>query len=191
MRQGFKAQAEKIALRQRQLLGLPNEAPLSPFQLAEQMEVTVLGPRDVPDLPVSVITQLLSVDPESWSATTIVRNDCTLIIHNTKHSIRRQHSNLMHELAHILCNHRPSQLILSKDLPFALRSYDAEQEEEATWLGACLQIPRDALLWAILQGMDNSQICARFVASPALVQYRRQTTGVDIQIRRRQTPRPK
>ena len=52
----------------------------------------------------------------------------------------------MHEMAHLICKHKPAELVPVGGFPFSLREYDAVQEEEANWLGACLQLPRPALL---------------------------------------------
>lgn len=91
----------------------------------------------------------------------------------------------MHELAHILCKHHPSHMIQAANLPFALRTYDKEQEEDASWLGGCLQIPRVALLWVIEAGMSETKLLDYFGASRDLLRYRRRITGVDLQVKRR------
>ncbi len=91
----------------------------------------------------------------------------------------------MHELSHVLCNHEPGNIIPRGVLPFATRTYDAAQEEEATWLGACLKLPREALIWAVRRGMSDRQIADHFLASTDLVRFRRGVTGVDLQIARR------
>lgn len=88
----------------------------------------------------------------------------------------------MHELAHILCEHEPSKLVqIDPSIP-VLRTFDPVQEDEAIWLGGCLQLPRPALLWAIRRGMDNTAIEKHFCASDDIVRYRRQITGVDRQL---------
>ncbi|MCC6192455.1 MAG: ImmA/IrrE family metallo-endopeptidase [Anaerolineales bacterium] len=153
--------------------------------LAEHLEVVVVGLNGVPGISSDIKHQLLVIDPDSWSATTIVHNGCIVVIHNTAHSPRRQESNLMHELAHVLCKHHPSHMIQSGALPFALRTYDKEQEEEAGWLGGCLQLPRPALLWAIERGMTERAILDHFGTSQDLFRYRRRLTGVDVQLKRR------
>lgn len=68
--------------------------------------------------------------------------------------------------------------------PYPIRSYDPVQEDEASWLGGCLQLPRSALLWAIRRGMNNDMMVDYFGASMDQVKYRRQITGVDFQVRR-------
>lgn len=185
MRRGFKSWAEEAALTQRQALGLGNEAPLPARVLADHLDAVIVELSEIPGVPQEVVHHLLVVDRDSWSAATIVRNGCIVIVHNTTHSVRRQESNLMHELAHILCKHRPSHMVQSGSLPFALRTFDKEQEEEAGWLGGCLQLPRPALLWSIQRGMTEKEMVEHFGASGDLVKYRRRMTGVDRQLGRR------
>lgn len=185
MRRGFKTWAEKQALDQRRALSLRPEAPLPARLLAGNYNVAIIEPAAIPGITQSILNQLLSADPDSWSAVSFVRNGCTVIIHNPVHSARRQESNLMHEMAHILCNHQPSHLLQSVQVPFALRTFDSDQEDEAIWLGGCLQLPRPALMWAIRHGMDNTMIVEHYGASVDLVRFRRRMTGVDRQLGRR------
>lgn len=185
MRRGFKTWAENLALEKRRELGLGLTAALPARMLGNHLEVTIISPDEIPGMPSDFLHHLRNIDPESWSATSFTRNDCTIIIHNTTHSPRRQESNLMHELAHLLCGHKPSHLIQAEYFTFHLRSYDVDQEDEAKWLGGCLQLPRTALLWAIGSGMTNNMIVQHFGASLDQVKYRRQVTGIDRQISRR------
>lgn len=130
----------------------------------------------------AILRQLLRIDANSWSGVTLLISDQAFIIHNPQHSVRRQESDLMHELAHLRCGHQPVAITSIPGLPFLLREFDAEQEDEATWLGGCLQLPRPALLWAIRRGMDTEQISQYYTASTSLVRFRRGKTGVDRQI---------
>ncbi len=111
-------------------------------------------------------------------------NSVTAIIHNTGHARTRQESNLMHEMAHIICKHEPSVLTSVGGLSFLLREYNADQEEEASWLGACLQIPRSALWWAVKRRMTIDEMVQYFQASEELIRFRRQMTGIDRQLSR-------
>ncbi|MHB8636741.1 MAG: ImmA/IrrE family metallo-endopeptidase [Fimbriimonadaceae bacterium] len=147
------------------------------------MEVRVLTPAGFPELDPNVTHQLLFVDPGSWSAFTISWAGNSLIVHNPTHSEGRQESNIFHELAHLLCDHRGCQLEVVNGIP--MRTYDASEEEEAGWLGGALHLPRIALIRCIADGVDDDEIAARFVASDELVAFRRRMTGVDSQLRRR------
>lgn len=184
MQRGFKTWAERQAVEQRCHLGLEADAPLPAAQLAAYLGITIVSPGHIPGMSQEHLECLLQRDQSSWSAITVSINAVTIIVHNTGHSRPRQESNLMHEMAHIICNHAPSELVQIGGLPFLLREYNAGQEEEASWLGACLQLPRPALCWAIKRRMTVSEMVQHFQASEELIRYRRQMTGVDKQFSR-------
>lgn len=110
MRRGFKTWAEKMALEQRRLLDLRPEDPLPARLLADFYDTIVVEPADLPGMTQDILGQLLGSGSEGWSAVSFERNGCTIIIHNPAHSARRQESDLMHEIAHVLCKHQPSHL---------------------------------------------------------------------------------
>ncbi len=184
MRRGFKTWAEKLAIEQRQLLALKPHDPLSAKALASFHDVMVIEPSELPGITPEILRQLLHFGSDTWSAVSFERKGCTVIIHNPVHSARRQESNIMHEMAHVLCGHSPSHLVHSDGLPFTLRTYNSDQEAEAVWLGGCLQLPRSGLLWAIHQGMSDSAMVEHFGASIDQVRYRCQVTGVHYQAKR-------
>lgn len=181
MQRGFKAWAERQAIEQRHHLGLEADVPLPAAQLAAYLGITIVSPAHIPGMPQEHLECLLRHDQSSWSAITVSINAITAIIHNTGHSRPRQESNLMHEMAHIICKHTPSELVQVGGLPFLLREYNADHEEEASWLGACLQLPRPALCWASKRRMMVAEMVQYFQASEELIRYRRRVTGVDRQ----------
>lgn len=185
LERGFKTWAEHLALSIRRELDLAPHAPLPPSRLAEHLGVRVWTPHDVPGLPQTVLDQLLRHDPEGWSAVTCSVDDTALIIHNPRHSPARQNSNLAHELAHIILEHEPSRLVLSHDGAMVMRSFDDKQEEEANWLGWCLLLPRQALMYAMKARLSVAAIAQKWCVSEQLVEFRVRMTGVRTQFRRR------
>jgi hypothetical protein len=183
MRRGFKAWAEHEAIEQRLQLGLDAHMPLSALQLAAALDITV-SPEHIPGMSQEHLECLLQRDRSSWSAITVNANTVTAIIHNNSHARTRQESNLFHEMAHIVCGHTPSVLTPVGGLPFLLREYNTDQEDEASWLGACLQLPRPALWWAVKRRMTVVEIGEYFQASEELIRFRRQVTGIDRQLTR-------
>jgi len=109
-----------------------------------------------------------------------------IIIHNQYHSIARQQSDIMHELAHIICKHERAQTTYDFPIPMGMRDFNEEQEEEAKCLGATLQIARPGLLWAKKKNMQTDEIASYFTASTDMVNYRMNTTGVFKQFGHRQ-----
>jgi Zn-dependent peptidase ImmA (M78 family) len=185
MRRGFKAEAEHISAEMRRLVGLSQNAPMAARKLAKALDIVVMGPKEIPGIPEPLATQMLFDFGDKWSGVTIPVAGQTLIIVNTGHSPARQESDLMHEIAHILCKHKPARIDPPGELPWASRSYDREQETQAAWLGGCLQIPRSGLMAAVLKDLDNLAIGSLYGASPEMVSFRRNTSGVDSHLARR------
>jgi Zn-dependent peptidase ImmA (M78 family) len=177
---GFKAQAERIAIDFRSQLNLKGHDPLSAFDLANHLKIPVLTPIDLGMSKDEV--HKLQKDSSGWSGLTMKdKEGKDLIIHNGAHSPTRQQSNIMHELAHIICNHKlpEPKIIAGSTLP--LRKYDGVIEEEANYLGGNLQITRIGLLWALKKGMTVDEIGNHFMASQAMVNFRIRITGVNRQ----------
>lgn len=181
MRRGFKTWAENQSLRARHICGVLPHAALAARTLAARLDVEVLAVDEIPDLPDDVLTQLTDRFGSNWSAVTLPLEDAYMIVFNPGHVSSRQESDIMHELAHIVCGHKADP-VKARDIPFVLRTYNDEQEKEAEWLGACLQIPRAGLLSMARRGYNNEVIATFFGASEEMVAFRRNTTGIDQQL---------
>lgn len=176
-RRGFKTWAEAQGLEFRAKLGLKIIDPLPAVALAKHLDIPVLTPANIESLSPVHLKHLL--EPKSqWSALTIPHPGGHLIIHNPTHSLTRQESDLMHELAHILCEHPAPQLVNIPGFPLGLREYDVVKEKEAEWLGGCLQLPRNGLSWALRKGMNHTDIAEHFKASGDMVRFRINMTGL-------------
>ncbi len=106
----------------------------------------------------------------------------SIIIHNHLHAPPRQQSNLMHALAHIICEHKQPSSNDCLNLPFFMRSFNKQEKEEAIYLGTVLQIPRAGLMWALKKGMLNENTAEHFKASLEMVTLRINSTGVRKQL---------
>ncbi|WGQ09022.1 ImmA/IrrE family metallo-endopeptidase [Pedobacter gandavensis] len=183
LKRGFKAQAERLAVEYRGKLGLGPADPLCAFELAKYMGVQVFEATDFPKSEREI--SLLSGNGDQdcgWSALTMkTASGNTIIIHNSFHTAARQQSNIMHELAHIICEHSLKGLTHDVPLPIGMREYDKLQEEEAICLGATFQISKPGLMWAIEKNMSNTQIATYFNASEQMVSYRKRLSGAEKQ----------
>lgn len=177
-RRGFKTWAENQGLEFRAKLGLRISDHLPANSLATHLKIRIYTPHDFQSLQPRLLKHLLTKGKSQWSALTVPLQDGHIIIHNPTHSITRQESDLMHELAHILCEHPAPQLQSIPGFPLGLREYDFEKEKEAEWLGGCLQLPRNALSWALKRGMDHNAIADHFRASHDMVRFRINMTGL-------------
>lgn len=181
---GFKTWAERTALSLRKDLDLAPTAPLPPDVLAAHLEVTLWTPNDIVGFPDECKTQLLETDKAGWSAITLSNGSKDTVIYNPSHTKGRISSDIMHELSHLVSGHEPSRIVVSADGDAVLRSYDQKQEDEASWLGACLLLPREALLHIKLGALTSDRVCALYSVSPQLLQYRINVTGVKYQVGR-------
>lgn len=182
-RRGFKKWTDEKAIELRKQLGLYASSPLCAFKLCEFLKIPVIVPSNVQGLSEDYLNELIGNGSTHWSAATIPLNDEKyMIVHNPTHSPARQQSNLMHELAHILCEHKVSEKTKSTGLSGFLRSLNTEQEDEAEWLGSCLQLPRPALIYSLKKGMTYENIAEHYNCSIEMVQYRINITGVKRQL---------
>ncbi|MBC6432384.1 ImmA/IrrE family metallo-endopeptidase [Nostoc sp. HG1] len=106
----------------------------------------------------------------------IIHHNPLWIVYNPCHAPARYQSNLMHEIADILLDHKP----VGFDSVTGLPKRKQNNEDEATYLGGCLQIPKRGLLWATQRKMLLPQIAAHFGASEAMVKFRSNVTDVPI-----------
>ena len=184
MRRGFKVWCERTSHEYRSSLDVRLTDPLDPRRLANLLGVRITTPEAIPSLSRETVSQLTSVDRESWSAVTISHKRKRLVVLNSGQSRARQTSSLAHELAHIVLNHTTDKAVLS-DEGFLFRgSYDAAQEEEADWLAGCLLVPREGLLAAGRRSVDHRYLAVRFGVSRDMIAWRLRMTGVTRQLKR-------
>lgn len=177
MRRGFKAWAERKAASFRRELRIPWLAPLRAATLAEYLGVLIIEPEAIPGVGIELLQRLELEFGYCWSAVTISMEQLTVIVCNPTHGEGRRESDIMHELAHLICQHPPVRITT---IPggFRLRSFSQEAEEEAAWLGSVLQIPRAALLTLSRRGYSVDALAEHFHASEQMVRFRRNMTGV-------------
>lgn len=169
----FRQRCENIALTKRHQLGLYGYSPLSARRLAAYLSVNICFPYEIAGLDTIFVDHL--VKSSTWSAITLLIEP-RLIVANPSHTPARFESNIMHELAHLLLNHKPEALGLINS-NYAARQYAARQEKEAEYLGGCLQIPSVGLDYAQQLNWNKEKIANYYGASKQMVQYRMNMTG--------------
>lgn len=141
-------------------------------------------PSQLPGLAPTVLHRLLETDSDSWSAVTLIQQGRRLVILNSTHSKARQNSDLSHELAHIILEHKPTQAFFGPSGTLMMKEFDREQEQEAECLSSVLLVPRDALV-VLLPRSDEAELAAHLGVSLEMLKMRRNVTGVDRQLSRR------
>jgi hypothetical protein len=185
-KRGFKVECERTAALVRRQLGLGLSDPLDPRVLAKSLGVDIISPHQLPTLSRKTCELLLGPYSEEWSAVTFP-SDPPLIVFNPTHSLPRQNSDLMHEIAHILLKHGPTVVFIHPKTQFAIRTFDSTQEDEANWLCGSLLLPREALLHTKRSRWSSEESCSVYGVSADMFRYRINVSGVNIQERRATT----
>lgn len=176
-RYGFKADAERRAVNYREELKISKFDPLDAFDLADHLEIPIYS---VDEFEGQISEEQLNHlrDTNRFSAMWLPNADGEkIIVHNNYHSAKRQQSNLMHELAHIILGHEISEEAARLCFEFGLHYFNKEQELEAKFFGSCLQISKPGLLWATKQ-KTIEQISDYYNASVEMVQFRMNSLGI-------------
>ena len=186
MRRGFKAWCERTALEYREALGVSPEEALDPRALAAFLRVRVVTPQDFPGLSRKTLKRLTVIDPDSWSAITISQRGINLVILNSSQPLTRQANSLVHELAHIILNHKTDDAQVSAEGILFRAQFNKEQEDEATWLAGCLLVPAEGLLDAYRRVRAAQLLAEEFGVSQPLLEWRLRMTGVQKRMGRMQ-----
>jgi len=186
-RRGFKTWCENIAYGFRRDLGLPKFGPLPPEALARHLGITVWTPDDLPGFDKKHRDQLLVRDEGSWSAVTLTLPEGRFIIINSAHGTNRRNNDLMHEIAHIVLEHEPAQMVTSPKGLMFLDNYSEQQEVEADWLAAALLAPRQAVLNFLSANVDIADAARHFGISDSLMKMVVSRNGIDRQLKHRRS----
>lgn len=170
---GFQARANRIALKVREDLGLSPEEPLDPWQVCEHFEIAVISLSSLRSDAGEIVGQhFLRVERDVFSAVTVVCGLRRAIVHNDRHALVRQRSNLMHELAHGFLGHRATPLLQGD----GARHFDQLVEAEAHFLGGALLVTNEAAYRIARYGLEGSA-AAVYGVSQSMLQYRLQISG--------------
>lgn len=195
LRRGFKTEAEAQSVAIREKLGISPTAACPARQVAHLYGVSVSPAQCLLELVETILSDefpdtqlvreqmcwLLRPNGEFSAIVAIVRGH-KMVLYNNAHSLARQESDIMHELAHVICQHPGDCLQLNADI--GLRRFDHNHEEEAKWLGAILQIPSEGLFSLVKAGYSNESIAEIYGASLEMVRFRRRLSGADVRLQR-------
>jgi Zn-dependent peptidase ImmA (M78 family) len=160
-------------------MGISKFNPLDAFKLADHLGIDVFTVDEIYNGQIDHPAYSKMSDVNRFNAMWMPNsNGDKIIIHNDRHSRFRQQSNIMHELAHVIRNHTipPESALLCARL--GLHYYNPVHEQEAKYLGGCLQITRPGLQWAVKNLISVERISEYYSASIDMVKYRMGVTGV-------------
>jgi hypothetical protein len=173
---GFKARANRIAIRVREQLGLSPIDAIDPFVICDFFDIDVMRMSSLP----CDCSAFCSDGQGCFSAMTVSRGIRTAIVHNDTHHPLRQRSNICHELAHLFLGHQHAPPLNDN----GERAHDSGIEAEANFLGGCLLMPNEAALYVISNGLAARAQLIYGVSKPML-EYRLRVSGAHVIHKRR------
>jgi hypothetical protein len=181
LRHGFKAEANRIALKVRSGLLVGPTDPLDPWVVCDYFDTEVIRLSDLQDGDgAQVGRHFLRIEREAFSAVTIPDGCRRVIVHNDSHSPVRQRSNLTHELAHCFLGHSLTPVWAAD----GDRARDARVEEEAAFLGGALLITNEAA-HHIVKSRIEATAATIYGVSHDMLTYRLKVSGAQITAFRR------
>ena len=179
LRRGFKAEAERLAKDIWDAMGLSHSDRMDAVELAKHVGC-IVRPADTL-VSIARLEGLRRVQDDAFFACTFeLPSGRRAIVFNPLTSDTRRNSDVAHEVAHIILEHRLSRLERLGNVAFL--SCDKRQEEEAAWLSGCLLLPRFALIHDLRKRKELKTIAKIRMLSNDMVGYRVRVTGVARQL---------
>lgn len=176
---GFKANAEREAVRLRKEMGFQGGAPIDITQLAEHLQMKIVSADKLVDI--ERLHELERIQAFAFSAATFEIAGRLFIVSNPVRSPGRLASDVAHEVAHHVLGHQLSQVREIEGIPF--RTCQPDEEEQATAFGGTLLLPRPLLIAAAYKGWGPDEIAKQYNVTPEMARYRYNSTGVARQVK--------
>jgi hypothetical protein len=182
MRRGFKAEAERQAVRLRSELEVSQSARMDVDALAAHLGIDVRNADELVDR--AELEKLNELQPGCFSAATFHLPDgrVVAVTNPVGTTPARRDSDLAHEISHVILRHQLRTAERIGDLTFF--NCDPDQEEEANWLAGCLLLPRPLLLAEARRGLKPEELAEKHNVSVQMARFRLNASGVHFQVNR-------
>lgn len=128
LRKGFKTKANELSRTIRSELGIRANLPMSPWLVAEHLDIPVLALSSLSAEAPSAVNHFSVRKQGAFSGMTVFDGFSQIVVINDSHSSGRQANDLSHEIAHALLFHQPSPALNDN----GNRHWDGVIEEEAS-----------------------------------------------------------
>lgn len=178
---GFKADAERRALALWTELDAALTEPLDLGACAASIGARIVMADTL--VPVARLRELEDLQQWSFSACTFDVAGAPVVVLNPLRTRGRQRADCAHELAHLLLRHEMRVPERIGDHVFFTGNPD--QEDEAGWMAGAILLPRQAVLKAVLRGMDAPALAEHYQTTEEMSRFRMNATGATVQAARR------
>ena len=168
-RRGFKAEANRIALRVRVQMGLTAHAPINPDEVCQHFDIELIALSQLGGDGAA----LLGTDNSVFSAVTVPYGARLAIVHNDSHHPYRQRSNICHELGHCFLGHKHTPP-LTED---GERIRDGGIEAEANYLAGTLLLTNEGAFHILKARLTPAAAQKLYGISKPMLDYRLHVSG--------------
>ncbi len=186
MRRGFKEEAKRLALEVRAEIGVDPLDRLNPRDLAAEYGIPVYTVTELAATRAPVGEWIAGTGLSVFSAALVPVDTGMLIIDNDLHSSARRASSIAHEMAHVLCEHRFTEALITAE---GCRAASREDEAQADWLGGELLITYTAAVAAARNGWEDQQVADAYGVSAARAAMRMNASGARLLVQRQRAAR--
>ena len=181
-----KEAARRLALQVRDEFGLGPRDAVDPHLLADAYGIPILPVSGLSELASETAAYLASTKHAMFSAALVPVGISMFIVDNDAHADTRRRASLAHELAHVLWEHRFSEVLVNAD---GCRAVHPDIEEEADRLGQELLISTAATRHAANFGWSDQAVADAYQVSSAYARMRMNRSGARLIQRRAQAKR--
>lgn len=169
-----KAELGRLASSVREELGLTAHQRFDPLHWGQEWGVPILSLDQVTQDPIT-LRRLTQEAPELWSAAVIKNQLGHLVLYNHAHSAHRIRSDLAHEAAHLIAEHRLDVAWMEPGGKKCGASPD--HEREAAELGAALLVPASEAKAHAIYGRPPETLAAKYGVSVEMATWRMGVSG--------------
>ena len=155
-------------------IGLGPFDVLDPRVLAVEYGVSILTVGELSSCPPATRAYLSEVGSGVFSAALVPIGTSLFILENDAHVEPRRRASLGHEMAHVLWEHRFTEVLVNAD---GCRAADPDLEEEAERLGHELLVTTDAAFASARRGLSDEDVAAAYGVSLPYARMRMNRTG--------------
>jgi Zn-dependent peptidase ImmA (M78 family) len=178
---GFKAEAERRALALWTELDAEVTEPLDLVACAESLGARVVMADTL--VPLARLRELEDLQQWAFSACTFEVAGAPIVVLNPLRSQGRQRADCAHELAHLLLRHE--MRVPERVGDYVFFTGNPDQEDEANWMAGAILLPRQAVLKAVLRGMNAAALAEHYQTTEEMSRFRINATGAGVQAARR------
>jgi IrrE N-terminal-like domain len=152
---------------------------ICPYDLADLYGVAVYTLQDLAEsgCPPEAIEFFASARPEAWSAALVPNGTAQFIVENNAHSPQRRRSNIAHEMAHLLLEHKFDRILFTNGKRGCANPASKEMEGQAAELSGELLVPGAGARRAAAYGRSDDQVADQFDVSTEFARWRMNVTG--------------